>query len=877
MGPLLRLISLVVPRAMRPRWLEEWRAELPHGRRRMILGALPDAWALRKLDGVPSEGGRRRSHPFHALDQDVRYALRTFATGKSFTLAVIGSLAIGIGATTAAFALVNAAFFRPFVGVEDQDRLVQVKIGDGGVWYPATWDEYERLRSDLTTLELAASYATDLAVSPGEGEPAEHAGGAVVSGNYFNVLGTRPAHGRFFAPDEDATPWARPAAVISHRLWQRQFASDPDVTGRTIIVNGTVLSIVGVAPEGFINLPMRADVDVWMTFAVSDLVFRDRAGRPTDVRQAGPVRIDFVGRLLPSVELEQAAAHAAVAGEGLIAARATRSRKGTSVRVEPLADKDAATYAFLAVAAMAVPLIVLAIACVNAASLLLARATRRSADWLVRLALGASRWRLVRQLLVESLLLALGGAALGIVLCYWMIGLWSSQAVLVTPSLAVLVDVKVMLFTLAAAGATAIVFGLGPALSVTRAAITRAPEAGRFLRGPFGSRTRAALVTLQAALCLGLLATGAQFTSTLQKSLADDNLQDPASLLSASLDVEALSFTEEETRIFYEALLERVRSLPGVESAALTGPGDAYLMGGVESLRVWRSWEGSDVDRSEASLLAGGDFFESMRLPILRGRSFSADDRKGPPRVVVVNQAFADSLSGGDPVGQMLRIAPRDGDYVSAADVVVVGVVPSPVFSRGHTIPIVYVPSPLAPAPARNLLVRFAGEASGSVAAVRSALAAVDNRVPLEQIATGDQLRRQRNASEIDVANRVSILGMLALILAAAGLYGVVSYMVTLREKEIGIRMALGAAGGSVLRLIVRQSIVPVLVGCALGAAGAVAAGALIRSRLYGVSPVDPVAFGGATLLLLLTMLIASLIPARHASRVDPITVLRQE
>jgi predicted permease len=866
---LISILALLVPRTERPRWREEWRAELQHGNRRMILGALPDAWAMRTVGRVPPEGESYRSRPFHALDQDVRYALRTFATGKSFTLAVIGSLAIGIAATTTAFAVVNARFFRPYVAVAAQEELVRVTIGPPQrVYFGTSWNDFELLRNGLTAIDsLSGAYETMFAVASGGGEEPRTIPGLVVTGNYFDVLGVRPSLGRFFQPDENAAPWARPAVVVSHRYWQRHLAGDPAVLQRTLSVNGAVLPIIGVTPEGFDGLWTAGEM--WITFALSDLVFRDDGGQPIQARAAEPFFMDLVGRLKPSATIEQGRAQAAALVQPLTEAR-DRGTKTLVVRVDPLRMDDPVTYGLSSLSYMAVPLIVLLIACVNAANLLLARATRRSQDWLVRLALGASRWRLVRQLLVESLLLAVGGAALGLVLCFWTLGFVDRQA-----RGDVVIDTTVVLFVLAAAFATSLLFGLGPALSVTCAAVSRAPEAGRFMRGPFGSRTRAALVMVQAALCLGLLATGAQFTKTL-RTLTDDGLPDPGQYLRVSLDLDQLRYGPPEAEAFYRQLLERVEALPAVRSAALADKDVLSGMVGLSPVRVRVPGAGSDPLRGVVTMYAAGKFFDTIGLPILQGRQFSPVERRGPPQTVIVNQPFADDVFGGNALGRVVRLT-AGSDTAAAVDAMIVGVVAAPPVRRTDILPMVFYPAPLTPQPALDLLVRFDGNSAGVTAAVRTIVSAMDDRIPLQRVATGAEMRRARNEQRYTLAQTVSILGVLALVLAAAGLYGVVSYMVTLRQKEIGIRMALGAAGGSVLRLIVRQSIVPVLAGCALGAVGAVIVGALIRSRLYGVSPMDPVAFGGAALLLLLTMLVASLIPARHASRVDPITVLRQE
>ena len=873
---LLWLISGIMPHADRPRWREEWRAELRHGGWRMLPGAIPDALTLRRIRREERRALGKKAGIFHAIDQDVRYGMRTLVgSSRSFTIAVIGSLAIGIGATTAAFTMVNAALFRPFAKIHAQEELVTVKIAPRQrVWFTTSWNDYEVLRNGIPAFEsFSIAHQNTFAVAPGRGEEPRQVTGLVVSGNYFDVLGVRPSLGRFFVADDDDTPWKQPAVVISHRFWQRRMASDPKVLQQTLNVNGVDIPVIGVAPEGF-DGPFTSG-ELWITFALSDLVFRDDAGRAIHARAAKPFSTNLVARLKPGSTIEQAQAQAAGLTAALYAAN-DRGERELFVRVEPLRVADPSTYWLRAVILMIVPLIVLAIACVNAANLLLARATRQSRDWLVRLALGGTRWRLVRQMLVESLLLAGGGAVLGLAISYWATRYLQQFA----PISDIAIDANVLTFVVAAAVATALVFGLGPALSVTHAAVRRAPEGARFLRGPFGSRTRFALVVVQAALCLGLLATGAQFSKTLN-SLWNEGLPEPAQFLVASLDVDKLRYDRARSEAFYGDLLARVEELPGVRAAALSGRNVSRMLNGlVESwgVEVWIGGQPEHPrDRSLLTYTTGG-FFDTMGLQIVKGRTFTRDEHQRPARVVVVNEAFAKKL-GGDALGRIVQLRSKgSGDVVTTADAMIVGIVDAPssrpLFSR---LPNVFYPAPLKPEPAIDLLLRVDGDADSFAAAVRTIVGGMDPRLPVGQIATGDDLRRRRNAFDYAMVQTVSLLGVLALILAAAGLYGVVSYMVTLRQKEIGIRMALGAERATVLRLVLRQSVVPVVLGCVLGAAGAAAVGSLVRSRLYGVSGMDPVAFGLAAALLLLTMVGASLAPARRAAHVDPVTVLRTE
>lgn len=873
MRHLLWLISLVAPREFRPRWFEEWQAEVRHGGWRMLTGALPDAWAMRRLASAsrrPASGARR---PFHALDQDVRYALRGFAQGRSYSLAVIVSLAVGIGATTAGFSMVNAAFFRPLPDVHAEDQLVRPTIGWGArnAYLNTTWADYEVLRDGIPALsDLSIAHPTSLAAAPQGGGEARKVPGLIVSGNYFHVLGVKPALGRFFAAEEDSAPWSHPAVVVSHRYWQRHLAGDPAAIGRTLSVNGSDLPIIGVAPAGF---DLHDMPQVWVTFALSELTFRDADGNPIHVREAMAFRSRFVGRLEPGASIEQARAQAAGLAEGLQRGR-DRGVRQLVVRVDSFRIDDPEIIGLQSLALMIIPIIVLVIACVNAANLLLARATTRSADWLTRLALGATRWRLIRQTLVESVLLALAGSVLGLLLAYWAASFLQNTLSREFP-----IDHRVVLFTAVAAAATAFIFGFGPALSISRSAIARVPEVGRFLRGPFGSRTRSALVVAQAALCLGLLATSALFTRSLQE-MWSDGLPEPSQFLTASFDLDQLRYTPQQADAFYAELLRRLEAIPAVRSAALTDRRVAQVLSGiVSSSGPAVSLPGqSERLKGVSSAYATADFFETMGLTFVEGRTFTRNEDGSPPRVVVVNEEFVKRAFGENPLGRIVTLTTGGAEDRRTVDAMVVGVIANapgrPIFGN---VPHLFFPAPLERRAALDLAVRFDGSAKAVDSALRTIVAGLEPRLPVEQTATGDDLRRQRNSAQYTMTRLVALLGLLSLGLASAGLYGVVSYMVTLRQKEIGIRMALGAASGSVTSLVLRQSIVPVMVGGILGAMGAAIVAKVTRAQLYGVSPLDPIAFGTAALLLLASMMVASLVPARRAARVDPLTVLRTE
>ena len=907
---LLRLISLLVPHAVRPRWREEWLAEMNHARshRRslrdrvgMAAGTIPDALATRRvaIEAGPTHGPR--AGVFHALDQDLRYALRGLLKSPGFTAGVILSLAIGIGANVAAFSFINAVVFRPFPGVHAQPELVRVTLGSEARQrfssVPVTYEDYTVLRQHFSTLTgLSARRGATFAVyADGRAVPVS---GALVSSNYFEVLGVTPVAGRLFLGESDGPAGAYPLAVISDALWENLFARAPSAIGRPLMVNGIPLQIAGVAPPAFIGLRRSEQKrSIWIPMSMASLTLRDRDGRPAPIDAAGPLWLDFVGRRKPGVSLERVSAEAETVRERLTAFRARPRGRVSVLRV--WMNDPAALGAEIA-SFMIVPFLVLAIACVNAANLLLARAGRSIRDWTVRLAVGATRWRVVRQVLVEAVILSTIAAALGLTLAQWGLAFFAGTVPVPMP-----VDVRVALFTLTVAIVAAVTFCLGPALHVTARSATRLANSSSSIGGSARSRMRFALVALQAALSLGLLATGAQFTKTVQAAGKREHIPNPESLVIASFNVDPLQFAAEAGEDFYARLLDRVRRVPGVAAASIASKG--IVIGEPEPARdnytsVWTDDSGP-ADTNTLAFHVSPEFFTAIGVPMKHGRGFSGSDG-GSVRTVVVNSAFAEKMLGGHALGRSIRLtppplAPADGVEAGMViisngvprfpargtqqaqprplDVTVVGIAGDILKGDGVEPPIVYYPAPLVYQPARTLYLRLDGTRTFTAAALHAAIREIDARVPAVDIATLAEIRMRRDMELRLLTRAVAVLGVLALALAAGGLYSVVSYLVSLRRQEVGIRIALGADARSIVGMIVRQALRPTLVGAAIGAGCAAAAGALIRSRLYGASPVDPVAFGGATLLMLVVMLLASWLPARQAGRVDPISVLRQE
>ena len=886
---LLRLLSLLVPYAVRPRWREEWLGEIEHAktsglRRRarikMAAGSIPDALATWRITRESRQASGRRAGIFHAVDQDFRYALRGLMTSRGFAFGVIISLALGISATAAAFSFINAAVLRPFPGVTDQAGLVRLTIGTARYQkfstIPASFRDFMTIRENMTTLSGMAAYREATFAIAVAGEAAA-VPGTLVSGNYFEVLGVTPAAGRFFLDREDRTAWTHPVVVISDAFWERRYHRAPSAIGQSLLVNGAALQIVGVAPHNFSGLTLR-DTNVWVPLAMGELTLRGRDGRPARVETASPLWLDYVGRRRPDATIEQVAAQAELLRDRL---ESTRAEKRARVSVLRVWLNDPARMAAQIVALMVVPMLVLAIACVNAANLVMARSSRRVRDWTVRLAVGATRWRVVRQVLAEAMILSAAATALGLLLTRW--GLSLIGRILPVP---IPLDYRVALFTVAIAVLTAVTFSLGPALSVTRHATKRLAPAAAGIGGTVRSRTRFVLVALQAALSLGLLTTGAQFVKTVQAAAAHEMIPHPETLVLATYDVDPLRLSREAGDDFYRRLLDRVSRIPGVAAAGFA-PRD-LMTGGVSSDQSVTIWLPGSPDRGISQLAShvSSRFLDAVSIPLLQGRRFTAAD-EDKLATVVVNKTFAERFLPGQPLGRTFRMGAARASVFSPyavvvpgpVDVTVVGVVDGILnMDRGLVEPpILYHPAPLVYRPARTLYLRTDGTGRFDAAVLHAATREVDARVPVNGLTTLADMRRNNNLENKLFGRAVAVLGILAMVLAAGGLYSVVAYIVSLRRQEVGIRLALGADAGSIVGMIVRQALMPTLVGAAVGAAGAAAAGAMIRSRLYGAVPVDAVAFGGATLLMLTVMLLASWIPARHAGQVDPISVLRQE
>jgi putative ABC transport system permease protein len=843
--------------------------------------------------------------------RDIRYAMRALVRAPGFSLSVIGNLSLGLAAMIVAFALINGSLHRPPPSIPNPDRLVQIGIRETArlpVEVEARTaladhpDVVRTLREGVPGLDgLASSTESDVAVALPQ--PRSLAA-AFVSANYFDVLGVRPAIGRTFPPEEGGA--AFPAAVISHGLWMREFGGDPSVIGRPIQAGGRqTLEVIGVALQGFagtIGPGVDPGVDLWLPIA-----FVDRVAVDDPFGQSGTRLIRYVGRMRDGVGVDRVEAELGVVarrlgvarpagafGAGRLVASADDSVERVSIDVSNLSGLSDDLAEVVAVV-LPLPLLVLAIACVNAANLFLVRASRRGREIALRLALGASRLRLVRQLIGESLILAVGAALLALPLAWWGLQLIAASFV----GWPMPLDGTVVAGALVTAFLTALGFGLVPALRATglrpSAALGTSAEASGGTRAE--SRGRRVLVAGQIALSLGLLASGLQLASAMK---SEPPGADPDRLLLASFDLAQLRSSTAESNAFYEALLDRASKLRGVEAAGLSG---RDLLWSSSSARFANQvfLSGRDLQRTSdaqvgnSTLLspdgrrftiagsAGGDFLRAVGLDLRQGRDFTPADRRDIPEVAIVTERLASMIRSGA-LGRILHVSPGPFPGDPEADVRIVGIVESPVELNGQDVAAIFFPSPFFPSrvqngTARTLYVRAQGPAGPLAAAIREIVAQLDRRVPLLELATLDQKIRSdtRFQGRRVLAQTAAVLGIVALLLASVGLYGVTSYSVAMRTREIAVRMALGARADRVVAMVLRQALAVVTIGAVLGGLMAVAAGIGIQAQVFGVPLVDVATLSGSAVLLTAAMLVASLLPAWRATRLDPIAVLREE
>jgi predicted permease len=812
------------------------------------------------------------------LLQDVRYALRQLRKSPAFTTAAVLTLALGIGANTAIFSVIDAVLLRP-LPFHDASRLVVVKItepgrrDDIGVSYPAFLD----WRSRNHVFDALSAYRTDDFTLTGRSEPA-HVTGAVVSANTLSLLGVAPALGRDFTSNEDApTANGRPV-ILSYSLWQERFASDQNILGQSVTLSGQQFTVVGVMPAGF-QFPVQTDpVKFWTTIALDA---ESSNGMPPVTAQRGVSYLDVIARLKPQVTQLQAQTEISAIRDAINRVYPEHRPKGIAIVPEIDAIVGDARLGLLMLFA-AVGLVLL-IACANLSNLLLARATARHKEISVRLALGATRWDIVRQLLAESSLLALTGAAAGLAFAVWALKLLLRLAPGELPRVSESgLSLPVLAFTAAVAVLTSLLFGLIPALHATRAGLASSlNEGGRSGTESRGhARLRDTFVVIETALAVVLLAgSGLMLRSLLGLGRVDPGFAKDH-VITFGLDLPG-RYKHQQRVQFYQRLLAQVRRLPGVRSASAAFP-LPLSAGGVKTVF---DIEDRPVKKSERAVttlhIVDNDYFHTLGTPLLRGRIFEPHhSATGSPAVVIISQRLAqEAFPGEDPIGKRIRPDIGTGDQKEAPMRTIVGVV-GDVRGEGLSAPPIaesYVPYAQLPFAPMSVMVRTGADPQEFLLPLTKTVQSLDKDLPLLHVKTLDQYVSESIADTRFESVLLGIFGALALTLTALGVYGVISYTVARRTREMGIRLALGAERGTIIAMILQSGLLLVTMGVVLGLVVAFLLTQLIAGLLYGVSPSDPSTFLSVSIVLVAMALLASYIPARRAAQVDPMVALRYE
>ena len=805
--------------------------------------------------------------------QDIRFAARLLWKSPLFTITAALSLAIGIGANATIFSVANALLMRPLPGVADSRTLVDLgRTTQGQGFDTVSYHYYRSVRERTTTLSNVFVYREPTAMSLGGRLQAERIYGTMVSGSYFPTLGTRAVVGRLLNDGDDLTTGAHPVAVISHELWERRFDATPGIAGQTIALNGHPFTVVGVAPRGFHGTTLL-EADIWVPLVTLTEAAPGMTSRMLTDRRT--VWLMMGGRMKDGVTIAQARSEMQAIAAGL--EREFRdSYEGLKIAVARSVVVPGGTgwVAGFLTLLMAIVGLVLLIACVNIASMMLARAVARRREIAVRVAIGASRGRLVRQLLTESLIVFSAGGVLGLILARWLTSLLLAllPRLPVPVSLDIPIDWRVLGFSVVLCLLTAILSGLAPALQASGMNLTPALKAEGLDGGPSRLRLRNAFVVGQITMSLLLVIVAGLFLRSLQHAAGIEPGFDPNHVEVVGLDLSLANLDDRSGSAFIRTLLERVRALPGVESASAASdlPLDAGTMA-LGTLKV----PGSTQDISADWNVVEPSFFRTLKIGLVVGRDFDERDIRSAARVAIVSETFARrAWPDRDPLGQRLVQETPDG----TSELTVIGVASDAqlVWLGSAPEPFIYVANAQQFMSRTWLVVRNRSAAS-AVPHVRALVADLNRNLPVTEAlplsdVTAIGLVPQRIAASV-----AGTLGAVGLLLAAMGIYAVTAYAVSHRTREIGIRIALGSDERRVLTLVVRQGLVLAGIGVAIGVGLAGVGSSLLESLLFGVRGLDPVTFAGAGLLFALVAVSASYLPARRAARVDPVVALRNE
>jgi putative ABC transport system permease protein len=826
-----------------------------------------------------------------SITQDIRFGVRMLLKNRGFTAVAVLSLALGIGANTAIFQLVNAVRLKA-LPVRNAEQLANIRLTDMNAargnkpspYASVTNPIWEQIRDHQEGFSGVLAWSRN-DFNLAQGGEVRWAKGLWVSGNFFNVLGIQPELGRLLSTADDQRGCSAPGAVISHSFWQREYGGDANVLGRKVTLNDNSFQIVGVTPASFFGLEVGRTFDVALPICADAII----AGKNNRLDSGVNWWLMVTGRLKPGWTMQQATAQLQTLSPSLFQQTLPANYPAVSVnkylesRLEAVAgatgystlreNYERPLWLLLAIAGL-----VLLIACANLANLLLARASTREREIAVRQAVGASRARIVRQLLVETLLLTLMGTTLAAMLAQGLsrflvslIGTGANSVFLdLTP------DWRVLGFTAGVAALTCLLFGLTPALRATRVELSAVMKAtGRGLASGHGLTLRRALVVVQVALSLVLVASALLFTRSLNKLLTLDAGFNQENLLVARVGFRRLNIPPERRIDFKTQLFERVKAVPGVESVAETDT--LPLTGGGRGNDVWM--EGKPDDKINASFnRVGTDYFHTLQLPLRSGREFNAHDDLSAPKVAIINETLARMLHEGNPIGRRFVVEATPNEPETAYEIV--GIARDAKFEelKEESLATIYLPSLQDPFPgaSRQFLIRSKLPQAEITASVGRALnevsPALDTTYQWFRTVVQDSLLRERLMATLS-----GFFGVLALVLATIGLYGILSYAVASRTNEIGIRIALGASTRGVVKLVLREALTLVVIGVVAGLPAVFIVARFAEAMLFDLSATDPLSLFIAGVMMLVVAIIAAYLPARRAMRIDPLVALRYE
>lgn len=820
----------------------------------------------------------------NAFWHDLRYGIRLMFKNPGFTLVAVLSLALGVGANTAIFSVANTLMLKPLPGIKNPDGLVWVfsTMRGGSKVISTSYPNYTDYKQQNDVFSGLAAFS-GLPLSLKAGDTPEVLAGQIVSGNYFDVLGVVPSAGRAFLPEEDQKG-APAVAVISHGLWKRRFGSNPNVVGQYVTINGLDFNIIGVAPEGFTGVEVGSTPDIWVPLSLQTQLALPAEGNLPKSQQdsltdRGFSWLNMIGRLKPGTNLQQAEAQIKT-----IASRLEQEHRDANKDIgaavysanSGLDPRESQEMLPIAAILLAIMGLVLLIVCTNLANLLLARSSLRQREIGIRMALGAGRGLLIRQLLTESLVIALTGGALGLAL-----GFWTSHLILAYASVPIApqIDLRILVFTLIVSLFTVLAFGLVPALQSSRTDLVAVikDEAATAGKGYKKSRVRNLLIIAQVTLSLILLICAGFFLRSVSKAQNVDLGFDANNVLLVPVDLGLQSYSEPKGKAFYQTLVDNLQTLPNVQSVSLA---EHIPLDQSSFSQANVTLEGhEDIPVTDDTYLAamntvGLNYFQTLGLTFLRGRDFNAQDSSSAPGVIVVNETLAKRFwPNEDPIGKRLKIG-ESKTYQT-----VIGVVKNGTYRNVGENPRPYIYQPVSQNYVQKMtvMIRTAGDPNQIVTSVRDRIHTLDINMPLTDIKLLSEHVRQSFLPLQMTAYLLGGFGLLALVLAAIGVYGVTAYSVSQRTHEVGIRMALGAKPRDVLRLVIGEGMMIVFIGIVIGLLLGFGLTTLLARLVYGANGSDLLVLLLIPMTLALVAFLACYLPARRAARVDPMVALRYQ